>query len=265
MKKRRLRPLVVIIFFVICLIGVIYFSYKVLIWEFHVNENHKIQEIIKDKIIITEPNINDDNQELIDEIEENNNETQELQYNIDFKSLKDENPDTIAYLKVNNTDIEYIIVKGKDNSYYLKHNFEKKWNTAGWVFADYHNKFDETDKNIVIYGHSMKNGSMFGTLKNILTKDWYTNEENHKIVLVTEKGLYNYEVFSTYSIQVEDYYINTSFRNNDEFSSFVKKLKSRSIYNYGNNVTGEDKILTLSTCTAGGTKRVVLHAKLIQN
>ena len=157
------------------------------------------------------------------------------------------------------------MVKGNDNSYYLKHNFEKKWNVAGWIFGDYHNKFDESDKNLIIYGHNTKDGSMFGTLKNVLNKDWYENEENHKVVLVTEKGTYYYQVFSTYSIKPEDYYINTEFKDNDEFDKFIKKLKSRSIYDYGIEVSGEDKILTLSSCIGDGTKRVVLHAKLIEN
>ena len=106
---------------------------------------------------------------------------------------------------------------------------------------------------------------MFGTLKNTLNEVWYENEDNQKIVLVTEKGIYYYQVFSTYSIKPEDYYINTEFKDNDEFDKFIKKLKSRSIYDYKVEVSGEDKILTLSSCIGDGTKRVVLHAKLIND
>jgi len=255
MTKKRLKPWVVIAFLIICLTSATYFSYRVITWKLHVEENKKIQNDIKDKIIIKQkPNF--ENQEQNDE---------KTKYDIDFNALKEQNSDTIAYIKVNNTNIDYIVVKGKDNDYYLKHNFEKKWNTAGWIFADYHNKFDDSDKNIVIYGHSMKNGSMFGTLKKVLNKDWYENESNHEVILVTEKETYYYEVFSTYTIEPEDYYINTSFKNNDEFDNFVRKLKSRSIYDYGVKVTGEDKIITLSSCISDGKKRVVLHAKLIES
>lgn len=105
---------------------------------------------------------------------------------------------------------------------------------------------------------------MFGTLKRILNKNWYENEENHKLIFVTEKGQYEYQVFSTYSIKPEDYYISTDFKNNNDFDKFVKKLKSRSIYNYGVELSGEDQILTLSSCIGDGSKRVVLHAKLIE-
>ena len=253
MAKRKLKPkyrnIIIILFVLLCIFGVIYSLINIINWKKDVDDNDKIQEKIEDNITIIEP------------IEEE----QEVKYEIDFKSLKETNKDTIAYVKVNNTNIDYVVVKGNDNSYYLKHNFEKKWNVAGWIFADYHNKFDETDKNIIIFGHNTKDGSMFGTLKNILNKEWYENEENHKVVLVTEKETYYYQVFSSYSIKPEDYYINTDFKNNDEFDKFIKKLKSRSVYDYGIDVSGEDKILTLSSCIGDGTKRVVLHAKLIDN
>ncbi len=244
-KKKLVLFIIMLVFFFMFLLSLI----KIISYLKDNKDNKKIQEtIINDSITIIEP------------IEEEKG----VKYDVDFKSLKDRNPDTIAYVKVNNTNIDYIVVKGNDNSYYLKHNFEKKWNVSGWIFADYHNKFDESDKNIIIFGHNTRDGSMFGTLKNTLNENWYDNEENHKVVLVTEKGTYYYQVFSTYSIKPEDYYINTEFVNNDEFEKFIKKLKSRSIYDYGIEVYGEDKILTLSSCIGDGTKRVVLHAKLIE-
>ncbi len=72
-------------------------------------------------------------------------------------------------------------------------------------------------------------------------------------------------MFSTYSIKPEDYYINTEFKTDDEFNDFIKTIKSRSIYDYGIEVSKEDKMLTLSSCIGDGSKRVVLHAKLIKN
>ncbi len=252
MAKRRLkkkyRILLTSIFIIICLIGLIYSLINIINWKKDVDDNKKIQDQIEDNIIIVEPT----------------KEETKVKYDIDFKTLKETNKDTIAYVKVNNTNIDYVVVKGSNNSYYLNHNFEKNWNIAGWIFGDYHNKFDESDRNLIIYGHNTKDGSMFGTLKNVLNKEWYENEENHIVVLVTENGQYEYRVFSSYSITPEDYYINTIFKDNNEFDGFVKKLKSRSVYDYNVEVTGEDKILTLSSCIGDGKKRVVLHAKLIE-
>ena len=244
MKKRKLKSWIVVVFIILCSLMMIYSLYKIITWKQNVDENHEIK----------------------DEIEENiktNNVNGTINYDIDFKTLKAQNADTIAYLRVNNTNIAYIVVKGTDNDYYLNHNFQKRKNVAGWIFADYRNKFDENDKNIIIYGHSTKDGSMFGTLKNILKSDWYENDENHKLDLVTEKGTYHYQVFSTYTIVPEDYYITTEFASDDYFYEFINKLKARSNYNYNVEVSKEDKILTLSSCNIDGSKRIVLHAKLI--
>lgn len=185
-------------------------------------------------------------------------------YNIDFKKLKKQNSDAVAYLKVNNTEIDYVVVKGKDNDYYLNHDFKQNYNIAGWVFASYQNKIDGTDKNIVIFGHNMKDGSMFGTMKNILNKKWYNNKKNLTIEFVTEKGTFYYKVFSIYHVKPEDYYINTDFNSDKEYEQFLKTIKNRSIKDFKIGITRKDKIITLSTCSITGIERVVLHAKKIE-
>ncbi len=238
--KNKKKIIIKIVMF-ICLLGLIYSIYNIVDWHLANNKTEKIQEDIK---------------EIIDDTSKDKND-------IDFKALKEKNKDIVAYLKVNGTNIDYVVVKGKDNSYYLKHNLYKQSSVAGWIFMDYHNKLDNSDKNIVIYGHNTFNGTMFGTLRNVIKKDWYENEENHIINLVTEDGVMTYQVFSTYSIKVEDYYINTIFKDNNEFNTFVNTLKKRSVYDYQVDVDGEDSILTLSTCTGNGKSRMVLHAKRI--
>ena len=182
---------------------------------------------------------------------------------VNFEKLKEENSDTVAWLKVEGTDIEYPVVKAQDNDYYLAHSFDGSYNSAGWIFADYKNTFDGTDKNIVIYGHNRRDGSMFGTLKKILDKDWYNNENNKYVTLVTEKGNFKYEVFSVYEIEKEDYYIKNRFNSGDEFEEFVKTVKERSIHDFETEVGRPDKILTLSTCADNNKYRVVLHAKKV--
>ena len=246
MKRLKLRKWVVILLIIISLLGIIYSSYHIILWHKSVNENEQIKNEINKKINIFK---HDDYDE----------------YAIDFEYLKEQNYDTVAYIKVNNTNIDYVVVKGNDNSYYLTHNFLKSYSIAGWIFADYHNKFDNTDKNIIIYGHNTVDGTMFGSLKNTTDKSWQDNQENHIITLVTEQGTLYYEILSTYVIAPEDYYINTYFSSDDEFMSFLNELKSRSNYNYNVSLDKDDTILTLSTCAENGKKRVVLHAKKIPN
>lgn len=208
------------------------------------------------------------NEKIFDEIskdiivQEDTSDTNTTKYDIDFVSLKEKNPDTVGFIKVNGTDIEYVVVQAKDNGYYLTHNFEKQQNSAGWIFLDYNNKLDGSDKNIVIYGHNMRNNTMFGTLKNILNDEWQKNEENRYITFSTEKEQAAYKVFSVYQIENEDYYIKTSF-NFGEFKKFIDTMKARSKYDFNCDVTENDSILTLSTCANNNKYRVILHAKKI--
>ena len=129
---------------------------------------------------------------------------------------------------------------------------------------DYKNKLDLTDKNIVIYGHNRKDGSMFGIMKNILKEEWYSYSENHTIQFITEKGEEKYQVFSVYKIEKEDYYIKTNFSTDKEFKDFIKTIKSRSIKDFNTELTENEQILTLSTCANDNKYRVVLHAKKIK-
>ena len=185
-------------------------------------------------------------------------------YSIDFKKLKEKNSETIAWIKINGTDIEYPVVKTNNNEYYLNHGFDKSENGAGWVFMDYRNIGDTTDDNMIIYGHNRRDGGMLGTLKNILTDEWQNNEENLTIPFVSEKIKKEYKVFSVYKIEKEDYYITTNFNTSEEFGSFIENIKSRSIKDFGVDVTKDDKILTISTCANNNNYRVVLHAKKIE-
>lgn len=188
------------------------------------------------------------------------------EYKIDFEKLKQENPDTVGWLKVNNTNIDYPIVSAKNNSYYLNHDFNKKENKTGWLWVNYLNKLDGEDKNIVIFGHNMHTGVMFGTLKNILKEEWYNNEENEYITFTTENETQVYKVFSIYQIEAEDYYIKNSFNTEKEFIEFVDTLKQRSIKKYDIDTESKDfKILTLSTCADNNKYRVVLHAVKVEN
>ena len=104
---------------------------------------------------------------------------------------------------------------------------------------------------------------MFATLKNTQTQEWFENKNNHYITFTTPTETQVYEVFSVYKIKTESYYITTSFTNDNSYSEFLNTLKGRSIYNFGTNLTSDDKILTLSSCDSSGKYRIVVHAKKI--
>ena len=166
-KKRKSIILSILrIFFIIVFISSSIYIVK---WYIDGKQNNILKEKTAEAIIIEE------SEEDID-----------VKYKIDFEKLKNINNQVVAWIKVYGTQVEYPVVQAEDNSYYLKHNLEKKYNVAGWIFADYKNKLDGTDKNIVIYGHNMRDSAMFGSLKAILTKEWYDNTENYIIDYFTE-------------------------------------------------------------------------------
>ena len=245
MKKNNNTKIIFyfIIYFLLFFV-LIYSGIKILKWYKDKTNNKKMIEQIKSMVIVEK---------------EDENEKKE-EYTVDFNKLKEQNNETIAWIKVNNTNVEYPVVKATNNSFYLNHSFDKSKNSAGWIFADYKNKFDNTDKNIVIYGHNMKDGSMFGSMLNILDAKWYENEENTNITLYTENEKCIYKVFSIYKIENEDYYIKTEFKNDNEFEEFVKNLKKRSIKDFNVDISKDDNILTLSTCANNNKYRIVLHS-----
>ena len=183
---------------------------------------------------------------------------------VDFNKLKKKNDDTVGFIKVNGTNVNYPIVQTNDNSYYLNHAFDKSKNSAGWVFADYRNNMVNFDKNTVIYGHSRSNQTVFGSLKKVLNKSWYNNKNNHIIKLSTPTENTLWQIVSIYTIKPESYYITTKF-SDSQFNTFINTIKKRSEINFSGGLTKNDKILTLSTCAdVAGTTRLVIHAKLIK-
>ena len=178
---------------------------------------------------------------------------EEVNSRIDIEDIHDGKSNTVGYLSIDNTDINYPVVRTTDNSYYLNHSFDKTKNVAGWIFMDSNNKDISSDKNTVIYGHNMKDGSMFGKLK-LLKKN-----NSNTIYYYDSNNKYEYRVFSIYEINEEDYYINTVFSDNKEYLKFIQTIAKRSMYNYEYDIDVNDNIITLSTCTFG-SKRLVVHA-----
>lgn len=222
-------------------------------------EHTNITPIIEDK--------NKENEQAeIEKAEEENRPVEEIKLitNEELAALLSHNEDVIGELKVNNTNIDYPVVQAKDNEYYLDHNINKSKNANGWIFMDYRNNSMNIDKNNIIYGHNMYySGVMFGTLHKTANKSWYTNPENQIIEYNTLYENMKFKIFSIYRIPKTSDYLKVHFKDDNEFTNFILMITNRSIYNFNVPVTTSDKILTLSTCSNNGTKRLVIHAVLI--
>ena len=183
----------------------------------------------------------------------------ESEYLVNFDILKSMNSDTVGYLIINSIDLKYVVLKANNNKYYLNHNFNKEYSGSGWIFMDYRNRADGSDKNIVIYGHNMKDNSMFGKLS-LLLKYKY---KDTLITLIREDGVHKYKLVSSYVIDSEDYYNSVYFESDYDFNLFLNVIKYRSNYDYKVDLNTNDNILTLSTCYRDTNKRTVIHLKEI--
>ncbi len=266
-KKLRFRKWVIVVFLLFFL-GIFTFSaYKIYAWY---SDNKKVDNLSDDVLKNTKvkEKKDNDNTENVNPPEDVSNDYWDyIKMNlleVDFNELLKKNPDTVGWIQVKGTNINYPFVQTTDNSYYLTHAFDGSKNEAGWVFMDYRNDPVNFNQNTILYAHSRLTGSMFGSLKNILESSWYTNKENHIIRLSTPTENTMWQVFSVYTIPKESYYITPSFNSDEAYGEFLNTMKSRSEVDFSAEVNTNDKILTLSTCKDNFGNRVVMHAKLIK-
>ena len=182
---------------------------------------------------------------------------------INFTELSRVNSDVVAWLIVDSTNINYPIVKTSDNDFYLNHNFNKINDSNGWTFMDYRNSGNMDDENTIFYGHNLMNKTSFGSISSIFTDKWYKNS-NHSIVVVTANGRFTYKIFSVYYSEPDSSYLQTNYNDSEQYLEFLNTLKSKSKYNFKEELNANDKIITLSTCTDDNKGRKVVHARLIK-
>ena len=182
--------------------------------------------------------------------------------NKELESLLEINPDTVGWLTVPNTNIDYPVVKTTDNDYYLDHNYEKKYDYNGWVFMHYYNSTHNLDKNTIIFAHNrFYSGIMFGTLNEVTKDTWYNHTKENLITFNTLYDNMQFEVFSIYKTNITADYLKTTFDSDLEWNNFIKMIRERSMFQSNVNVGTNDKIITLSTCLDNDT-RLVVHAVL---
>lgn len=263
MKKKKIILYLILGFLIIVLL---FSSYQILKWQ---KDNKKTKEQIQEIEKVTEviEAVDTEKTEII-----NPPEKKEDPYwdyikmrliDVDFKDLKEINPEVVGWIQVTGTNVNYPFVQTTNNTFYLSHQLNKKKNTAGWVFMDYRNHIKDFDKNTILYAHGRVNNTMFGSLRKIIKKDWYQNKKNHIVKISTEEENTLWQVFSTYRIKTTNDYIQTTFISDEDYLQFLKMITDRSVYNYQVELNPNDKIITLSTCYDDNTK-VVLHAKLIK-
>jgi len=181
---------------------------------------------------------------------------------VDFDTLRAINPDIVAWLICKDTRINYPVVQGSDNDYYLKHLFDGKRNNAGCLFVDSNNEPGFVDHNTVIYGHHMKDKSMFSTLMEYKTQDFY--EKHSQMILLTPEGNYTIDLFAGYVTDVKADSWKLWFASNTEFEKWIRETQSKSTFQSEVEVSTTDRFVTLSTCSYEfDNARYVVIGKLV--
>ena len=236
---RKIINIILVAIIIVCLsiIGYKYYNY---------NKDDKLNSEIQD----LQPVINEASD--LDNNFSGENDGQDQSKDGDYvnsaneEELKSINSDYKMWIQIENTNINYPVVQGSDNDYYLKHNFRKESNISGTVFVESANDIDN-DKNIILYGHNMRNGTMFNNITNYKEESFF-NEDN-KISIIMNNTLYEYEVFSVYVKNVSEVNLAIGFASEDEFINYAYNEADESLYKKEVDFSAEDNLITLVTCS----------------
>ncbi len=183
---------------------------------------------------------------------------------VDFDALKGVNPDTIGWIRLDSMEISYPIVQGEDNDYYLKHTFQKEENPCGSIFVEIENAPDFSDENTFVYGHNMKNKSMFAKL------NWFQEEDTYRdspgFLIYTPEGVLRYEIYSCHVAKLGSEAFHYQFEEAGEYAEWQAKMKADSLYDTKVTPEPSQKTVTLMTCTAAGSNyRCLVHGVLTED
>lgn len=186
-------------------------------------------------------------------------EVQTCPIEVNFEKLQAVNPDIVGWIYIEAIpNISYPIVQGTDNEYYLKHTVEGTTNSSASIFMDYQNSPDFTDASTVIYGHNMKNQSMFGLLSKMREQSVY--DESPYIWILTPAGDWCYEVFSACEVSANDEVYTMFSAGGEELKTYLEKMRAKSEVVSDMTFTGNEYMITLSTCTSNDATRFVVQA-----
>lgn len=241
-QKKIKKRLIINIALLILIVVFLYSSYQVLNWLKSDKQTKDLEEGLFSEVVK----------------EENNSGEEENTTEIDFAKLEEVNPDVIAWIKIEDTYINYPIMQGRTDEYYLRKDINKKYNIAGSIFVYSNVSPDFSDENTVIYGHNMKNGRMFSNLAKIyngdLGKDVY-------VEIYTKENNFKYKVISSYIEEPNLPLIQRNFTEEEKIDYINKVVKKSKIdFKQESYIDYKENIITLITCDSAGTQRVIVHA-----
>lgn len=249
-KKNRRKNLILNILLIVFLVIFIYSSYNVFMW---IKSDRKLKKLESGlyKDVIEEVKNNNDSMEQTNE----NSDEIKATYSVDFKKLKEINKDVIGWIKINDTYINYPILQGKEDEYYLKKDLYKSYDYSGSIFV-YSNINPFEDENTAIFGHNMNNQRMFANLQKIYDGELGTNID---VEICTEEKNHIYKVFSCY-IETPNLDIIKNQFSVQEKEEYINRVLKKSVLDFHQEIDYSKKLITLVTCGSSSKNRIVVHA-----
>lgn len=258
-RKRRKASILSNVVLVIAIAVFLFSGYKLYsIYSEYSKGDSEYESILNEVITIETP-------EKTEETGEEEKKAEHVVLKVDFEKLQAINPDAVAWISFDNPKkISYPVVRGSDNDKYLKTTFEGKKNSSGAIFMDSSNAGDFTDKNTFIYGHNMKNGSMFGQLRKYKNADFY--KQNPYFYIYTPDGKeVKYQVYAVCIVEDTSESYKKFYADDNEYLKYLEYIKSISRYDTSVEVTAESQLVSLSTCTnVTETQRLLVHGVKIE-
>lgn len=253
-KKSSTRTIISNVILVIAVAVFLFSGYKLFTIYSEYGKGEKEYENVLEAVVIEQQDPN----------EEDENE-QEVIFKVDFDKLRSLNSEAVAWIRFDNpSKISYPVVQGSDNAKYLNTTFEGKKNGAGALFVDADNTSDFSDRNTFIYGHNMKNGSMFGQLRKYKTKSFC--EKNPYFYIYTPDGKQSkYQVFATCIVEDTSDSYRKFYSGDKDFEEYLTQIRGCALYDTDVSVTANSQIVSLSTCTnVTETQRLLVHGVKVE-
>lgn len=245
MKHKKLINII----YVICIIVFVISCFYIINYFINVQKTKSDIEEIR-KIMEVKENVveNTENTESGEVAESTNQRIEQL------KKVQEQNPDIVAWLEIEGTEINYPVLQADNNEYYLTRNYKKEYNFNGSIFLDYRYDFERPSDNFLIYGHNNNNGLMFDDLLAYENKSYY--ESHPEIKLTTTKEDATYKIIAVFKGQAYEqtsenefqYYNYVDFENDEEYYNYIENCKKDSLYEIDTKIDYREKLLTLSTC-----------------
>ena len=250
--KKKLKTIISIVFFIIFIICIAYLIYN------NYSKN-------KDKEVIKEV------QEYEPEVPVEEKQTDKTDTMLKVEELQKSNQDVKGWIKIDNTIIDYPVVQGSDDDYYLTHNYKKEKNKYGSIFLKSKCDLNAINSNLIIYGHNMKDAEMFNSLLKYADKTFY--DEHKRINITTESEERQYEIVAVFKSRVfyKDeqnvfrYYNYINFENENKYNEYINNVKKEQLYDTGISANYGEQLITLITCEYSQENgRMIVVAKKIQ-